>query len=95
MTPCVNSSTGLCQRTAPCVHACGMAIAQTLGMARINGMPYTRPTMKVARVTVDGATCVVPLSDLADLIGGGGDYTVRVETIPVRDFARLAEFTGW
>lgn len=67
----------------------------TLGLVRINGHKYVRPTMKVAKVTVDGSTCVVPLADLVDLIGDGGEYTVRVETMGVGEFARMAEFTGW
>lgn len=100
MSPCLNSPTGRCQRTAPCEHACGLRIGAaptvvTPGVVRINGHRYTRPTMKVAKVTVDGATCVVPLADLCDLIEGGGEYTVRVETMGVGEFARLAEFAGW
>ena len=64
-------------------------------VAKINGMNYTRSVIKVAKVTLDGATCVVPIGDLYDLLEGGQEYTVRVETMPVRDFERLAEFTGW
>ncbi|MCA3301729.1 MAG: hypothetical protein INF98_06135 [Roseomonas sp.] len=69
--------------------------AQGLGRVKINGMDYTRPVIKVAKVTLDGVTCVVPIGDLYDLLEGGQEYTVRVETMPVRDFERLAEFTGW
>lgn len=99
-TPCLNSPNGQCQRTAPCEHACALRVGAaptvvTPGLVRINGHRYVRPTMKVAKVTVDGATCVVPLADLVDLIGDGGEYTVRVETMGVGEFARLAEFAGW
>ena len=98
--PCLESQDGQCQRTSPCEHACGLRIAAAtpvvqLGTVRINGHRYTRPTMKVAKVTVDGATCVVPLADLADLISDGGEYMVRVETMGVVEFARLSEFAGW
>lgn len=66
-----------------------------LGLVKINGMNYTRPVIKVAKVTLDGSTCVVPIGDLYDLLEGGQEYTVRVETMSVREFERLAEFTGW
>lgn len=74
---------------------CVPPAGQSLGLAKINGMNYTRSVIKVAKVTLDGATCVVPIGDLYDLLEGGQEYTVRVETMPVRDFERLAEFTGW
>jgi hypothetical protein len=66
-----------------------------LGSVLINGNRYTRPVMTVAKVTVDGSTCVVPIGDLLDLIGDGGEYTVRVEKMSVQRFERMAEFTGW
>lgn len=98
--PCLNSPNGQCQRAEPCEHACALRIgaAPTVvqpGLVKINGHNYVRPTMKVAKVTFDGATCVVPLADLCDLIEGGSEYTVRVETMGVGEFARLAEFNGW
>lgn len=69
--------------------------AQALGLVKINGMDYTRPVIKVAKVTLEGSTCVVPIGDLYDLLDGGQEYTVRVEMMPVREFERLAEFAGW
>jgi hypothetical protein len=66
-----------------------------LGPVLINGQRYTRPVMTVAKVTMDGATCVVAIGDLLDLIGDGGEYTVRVEKMPVREFERMPEFAGW
>ena len=74
---------------------CVPPAGQSLGLVKINGHSYIRPVMKVAKVTVDGATCVVPLGDLYDMLEGGGEYTVKVETISVREFERMAEFTGW
>jgi hypothetical protein len=41
-----------------------------MGKAAINGQTYRRPVMKVAKVTLDGATCVVPLHELGELIDG-------------------------
>ena len=70
-------------------------MSKTLGLVRINGMLYTRPVLTVAKVTVDGVTCVVPLADLVDLIGDGGEYTVCIEQMSAAKFAKLAEFTGW
>ncbi len=74
---------------------CVPPAGQSLGLVKINGHSYIKPVMTVAKVTVDGATCVVPLADLMDVIGDGGEYTVRVETMRVAEFARMAEFTGW
>ncbi len=74
---------------------CVPPAGQSLGLVKINGHSYIRPVMKVAKVTVDGATCVVPLGDLYDVLEGGGEYTVKVETMSVREFERMAEFTGW
>ena len=61
----------------------------------INGQRYVRPVVKVAKVTFDGVTCVVPAHDLLDVVEGGESYTVRVETMPLRDFERMPEFNGW
>lgn len=98
MTACINSPTGQCQLTAPCKHACSLRVAPAkpmIGTVQINGMPYRREVMKVAKVTFDGATCVVPLHELGELIDGGEAYIVRVEVMPVREFERLQEFSGW
>lgn len=65
------------------------------GVALINGHRYRRPVMKVARVTLDGTTCTVPVADLLDVLDEGSEYKVRVETMPVREFERMEEFTGW
>ena len=74
---------------------CQWPAGTVLGRVKINGQTYRRPVMMVAKLTVDGATCVVPVGDLLDMLDGGGEYTVRVETMPVREFERLQEFTGW
>jgi len=65
------------------------------GPAIINGQRYSRQVMKVACVTLDGATCVVPATDLLDVLDGGGEYTVRLETMRVAEFERMEEFGGW
>jgi hypothetical protein len=66
-----------------------------VGPVLINGHRYTRPVVTVAKVTVDGSTCVVPIADLLDLIGDGGEYTVRVEKMSARKFELMPEFAGW
>ena len=65
------------------------------GPAIINGQRYLKEVMQVARVTLDGSTCVVAASDLLDVLSGGGEYTVRLETMRVAEFERMEEFTGW
>jgi hypothetical protein len=67
-----------------------------IGTAIINGHLYTgRRMIRVARVTVDRSTCVVPLSTLADTIDGGGKYVVEVGEMRKAEFDRMEEFQGW
>jgi len=65
------------------------------GVAVINGHRYRKTVMQVARVTHDGTTCVVAAGDLLDILSGGGEYAVRLETMRVAEFERMEEFTGW
>ena len=87
---------GICERDLRAGHAddCPRH-PRNAGTAVINGQRYQRQTIKVARVTLDGTTCVVKAGDLLDVLEGGGEYTVSVETMPVRDFERMEEFSGW
>jgi hypothetical protein len=71
------------------------AQGRELGRVLINGIPYLRPVIRVAVVTVDGTTCTVPLGDLLGLIEDGGEYTVRIKTMSLRAFEALPEFSGW
>lgn len=66
-----------------------------IGRVLINGMPYLRPVIRVAVITVDGASCTVPVGDLLDMIEDGSEYSVRIKTMPLREFERLPEFSGW
>lgn len=67
-----------------------------IGTALINGHAYSnRHMIRVARVTVDGSTCTVPLSGLADVVSGGGRYEVEVDSMLQAEFDRLGEFQGW
>lgn len=75
-----------------CVDPDGVPV---MGRALINGMPYSREVIRVAVVTLDGASCTVPLGDLPDMIEDGGQYTVQVKTMPRREFEALPEFAGW
>jgi len=43
-----------------------------MGRVLINGQPYLRPVIKVAVVTLDGSSCVVPVGALLDVIEEGG-----------------------
>lgn len=72
-----------------------MVSAAATGRVLINGMPYLRPVIRVAVVTVDGTSCVVPATDLMDLIEDGSEYTVRIKTMSLRKFEALPEFDGW
>ena len=66
------------------------------GKAKINGIWYAnRHMIRVAKITVDGSTCVVPLSNLPDMIEGGGTYEVEVTSMRKAEFDRLEEFAGW
>lgn len=98
MVTCFGPS-GKCQRTAPCRHACDLRVqyggAVEMGTALINGMPYRRPVIRVAVVTVDGTSCTVPVGELLAVIEDGGPYTVQIKTIPVREFEAMPEFQGW
>lgn len=87
---------GICERDVRGGHAenCPRHHNQS-GTAVINGQRYKRETMQVARVTVDGTTCIVAAHELLDVLDGGGEYTVSLETMPVHEFERLPEFGGW
>ena len=69
--------------------------AEKLGRVLINGMPYLRPVIRVAVVTVDDTSCTVPVGELLGVIGDGGPYSVEVKTMPLREFDALPEFGGW
>ena len=67
-----------------------------LGRANINGHWYDdRLMIRAATVTLDGTTCVVPLSDLIDTIGEDVAYQVMVTTMRRAEFDRLPEFAGF
>lgn len=67
-----------------------------IGKAQINGHWYDGKHMiRVAQVTVDGANCTVPLSELVDMLGDGETYQVRVTSMRKAEFDRLPEFTGF
>ena len=94
---------GICERDARGGHAedCprhpknSSAAGPRKVVAVINGQRYRKSVMQVAHVTYDGTTCVVAASDLLDILSGGGEYTVRLETMRVAEFERMAEFAGW
>ena len=71
------------------------ASGASTGIAVINGHRYRRQVIQVARVTFEGTTCVVEANALLDILGDGGEYTVRLETMRVADFERMEEFGGW
>ena len=66
-----------------------------MGVVLINGMPYERPVIRVAVVSLDGASCTVPVVELLDVIAEGGPYSVQLKTMSVRDFDAMPEFGGW
>lgn len=66
-----------------------------MGPCLINGERYMRAMIRVANITVDGATCTVPLSDLVDIIESGGKYEVEVTEMRLSEFDKLEEFAGW
>jgi len=67
-----------------------------MGTAIINGHAYgNRHMIRVARVSVDGNVCTVPLSGLVDVIEGGGKYEVEVDSMTKAAFDRMEEFQGW
>jgi hypothetical protein len=70
-------------------------MSAALGPRKINGQMYIRPVIRVASVTMDGATCVVPIGELLAVIEDGGEYIVQIRTMPVREFEALPEFDGW
>jgi hypothetical protein len=55
------------------------------------------PDIKVAEITLDGVTCVVPIAELADTIGDDerNTYAVRIKTMSQLDFDAIPEFGGW
>lgn len=69
--------------------------APEIGTVVINGHKYRRQIVRVAEVTFDGSTCIVPLADLIDVLGEGEAYMVRITTMSKAKFDRLEEFTGW
>ena len=69
---------------------CVPPAGQSLGLAKINGMNYTRSVIKVAKVTLDGATCVVPIGDLYDLLEGGQEMAETIEHLTQRGIPVMA-----
>ena len=41
---------------------------EQVGPVKINGMTYTRPIVRVAHVTYDGSTMVVPANELLGIL---------------------------
>lgn len=70
-------------------------VASTISPVRINGQLYMRPSIRVAVIRLDGTSCTVPVGDLLDVIGDGGEYSVHIKTMPLREFERMPEFSGW
>lgn len=70
-------------------------MSEEMGPVIINGQRYLRPVIKVADITVDGATCTAPAAELLDTIDGGGEYTVRIRTMSRAEFESMPEFMGW
>jgi hypothetical protein len=67
-----------------------------IGPCLINGTePYIKELIRVARITLDGSTCVVPLSELQAMLGDGQTYEVQVTSMRKAEFDRLPEFTGF
>ena len=66
-----------------------------MGRVLINGMPYRRQMIRVAKITVGRSTCVVKLSDLIDTIDGGETYEVCITEMRKSEFDRMEEFQGW
>jgi len=54
-----------------------------------------QPVIRVAVVMVEGASCTVPVGELLAAIEDGSEYTVKIKTMPLRDFEALPEFMGW
>jgi len=67
-----------------------------IGTAVINGHKYSGKRMiRVAKITYDGRTCTIPLSELMDMLGEDVVYKVQVTEMSKADFDRMEEFTGW
>lgn len=68
-----------------------------IGPVKINGMTYMRPIVRVAHVTFDGSTMVVPADELLDHIGDDeqNTYQVRFSTMRRTEFEALPEFAGF
>lgn len=69
--------------------------AVEMGPVLIDGIAYQRPVIRVAVVTVDGASCTVPVGDLLDMLEDTGKCTVEIKTMSKREFDELPEFTGF
>lgn len=71
-------------------------MVEQMGRVLINGIPYIRPVVTVAKVRFDGSGwCVIPVGDLMDMLEDGQEYTVKIETMSKSRFERLPEFTGF
>jgi hypothetical protein len=68
-----------------------------VGPVKINGMTYMRPILKVAHITYDGTTLVVPAHELLDHIGDDeqNTYQVRFSTMRRSEFEAMPEFAGF
>ncbi len=61
-----------------------------------DGITYARPAIRVACITLDGSTVVVPREHVADMIADEEDgYTITFKTITVREFEKMEEFSGF
>lgn len=57
-----------------------------------NGIAHLMPRIKVAHVTHDGATAIIPAVELMQLLEDGGSYMVRLSDMMQREFDLLPEF---
>ena len=91
--PCGNCNTDegspVCLRDYRC-------LGDEFGQVKINNQTYTRPVIRVAKITMGGgASCVIPVGELLACIEDGHEYTVQIKTIPLREFEAMPEFQGW
>lgn len=51
--------------------------------------------IQVAVITLDGASCTVPVAELASVIDDGSEYLVRIKTMSTSEFEKMHEFEGF
>jgi hypothetical protein len=98
--PCSHCNTDdgspLCLQDSRCPSRTAKS-SDSVGPVKINGMTYMRPIVRVAHVTYDGSTMVVPANELLDHIGDDeqNTYHVRFSTMRRTEFEALPEFAGF